>query len=181
MITQDCIVINIVGKVDRRKNRAGIGLGCPNVEGKLLYTWAEGFDYVADNPILEAEAVRLAFLKAKAAGWTRVKLLRTNQAIVKKVNDNLVEDVQLATLLEDISNLKDLFSWCSLSCVSKNCNTLANNLACFAVDLIARENRCLNSELLHACVGPLVSLLATGSRVVYFLEGHSEQVYTDLV
>ncbi|CAL5424143.1 unnamed protein product [Camellia sinensis] len=38
------------------------------------------------------------------------------------------------------------------------------------------EKRCLNSELWHACAGPLVSLPAVGSRVVYFSQGHSEQV-----
>ncbi|KAL3502430.1 hypothetical protein ACH5RR_036879 [Cinchona calisaya] len=38
------------------------------------------------------------------------------------------------------------------------------------------EKRCLNSELWHACAGPLVSLPAMGSRVVYFPQGHSEQV-----
>ncbi|XP_027171592.1 auxin response factor 6-like [Coffea eugenioides] len=38
------------------------------------------------------------------------------------------------------------------------------------------EKRCLNSELWHACAGPLVSLPAIGSRVVYFPQGHSEQV-----
>ncbi|KAF9620691.1 hypothetical protein IFM89_013991 [Coptis chinensis] len=38
------------------------------------------------------------------------------------------------------------------------------------------ERRCLNSELWHACAGPLVSLPALGSRVVYFPQGHSEQV-----
>ncbi|KAJ6831993.1 auxin response factor 17 isoform X1 [Iris pallida] len=38
------------------------------------------------------------------------------------------------------------------------------------------EQRCLNSELWHACAGPLVSLPALGSRVVYFPQGHSEQV-----
>ncbi|GLJ53389.1 hypothetical protein SUGI_1138620 [Cryptomeria japonica] len=38
------------------------------------------------------------------------------------------------------------------------------------------ERRCLNSELWHACAGPLVSLPAVGSRVVYFPQGHSEQV-----
>ncbi|KAJ4807937.1 Auxin response factor [Rhynchospora pubera] len=38
------------------------------------------------------------------------------------------------------------------------------------------EQRCLNSELWHACAGPLVSLPAVGSRVVYFPQGHSEQV-----
>ncbi|KAI7734746.1 hypothetical protein M8C21_002999 [Ambrosia artemisiifolia] len=38
------------------------------------------------------------------------------------------------------------------------------------------EKKCLNSELWHACAGPLVSLPSVGGRVVYFPQGHSEQV-----
>ncbi|KAJ7520992.1 hypothetical protein O6H91_19G033300 [Diphasiastrum complanatum] len=38
------------------------------------------------------------------------------------------------------------------------------------------EKRSLNSELWHACAGPLVSLPTIGSQVVYFPQGHSEQV-----
>ncbi|XP_034672426.1 uncharacterized protein LOC117904003 [Vitis riparia] len=38
------------------------------------------------------------------------------------------------------------------------------------------EKKCLNSELWHACAGPLVSLPTVASRVVYFPQGHSEQV-----
>ncbi|XP_077221193.1 auxin response factor 12-like [Tasmannia lanceolata] len=38
------------------------------------------------------------------------------------------------------------------------------------------EKRCLNSELWHCCAGPLVCLPTIGSRVVYFPQGHSEQV-----
>ncbi|KAI9073136.1 hypothetical protein K1719_044913 [Acacia pycnantha] len=38
------------------------------------------------------------------------------------------------------------------------------------------EKKCLNSELWHACAGPLVSLPTAGIRVVYFPQGHSEQV-----
>ncbi|KAG6468655.1 hypothetical protein ZIOFF_073344 [Zingiber officinale] len=41
---------------------------------------------------------------------------------------------------------------------------------------LEEESQCLNSELWHACAGPLVSLPAVGSRVVYFPQGHSEQV-----
>lgn len=40
----------------------------------------------------------------------------------------------------------------------------------------AGEKKCLNSELWHACAGPLVSLPPVGSRVIYFPQGHSEQV-----
>ncbi|KAH1061828.1 hypothetical protein GYH30_005033 [Glycine max] len=38
------------------------------------------------------------------------------------------------------------------------------------------EKKCLNSELWHACAGPLVSLPTAGTRVAYFPQGHSEQV-----
>ncbi|TQD72938.1 hypothetical protein C1H46_041517 [Malus baccata] len=38
------------------------------------------------------------------------------------------------------------------------------------------EKKCLNSELWHACAGPLVSLPTPGTRVVYFPQGHSDQV-----
>nr|ARR29256.1 auxin response factor 6 [Ceratopteris pteridoides] len=38
------------------------------------------------------------------------------------------------------------------------------------------ERRNINSELWHACAGPLVSLPAVGTRVVYLPQGHSEQV-----
>ncbi|KAG6387659.1 hypothetical protein SASPL_152851 [Salvia splendens] len=40
----------------------------------------------------------------------------------------------------------------------------------------SREKKFLNSELWHACAGPLVSLPTVGTRVVYFPQGHSEQV-----
>jgi hypothetical protein len=38
----------------------------------------------------------------------------------------------------------------------------------------------INSELWHACAGPLVSLPPAGSLVVYFPQGHSEQVSSHL-
>ncbi|GMI81336.1 hypothetical protein HRI_001802900 [Hibiscus trionum] len=42
------------------------------------------------------------------------------------------------------------------------------------------DRKCINSELWHACAGPLVSLPPTGSLVVYFPQGHSEQVATSM-
>ncbi|KAK3014169.1 hypothetical protein RJ639_009034 [Escallonia herrerae] len=38
------------------------------------------------------------------------------------------------------------------------------------------ERKVINSELWHACAGPLVSMPPVGSLVVYFPQGHSEQV-----
>ncbi|KAJ6819606.1 auxin response factor 19-like [Iris pallida] len=39
-----------------------------------------------------------------------------------------------------------------------------------------QQRKSINQELWHACAGPLVSLPAAGSLVVYFPQGHSEQV-----
>ncbi|XP_057545572.1 auxin response factor 19-like isoform X1 [Amaranthus tricolor] len=38
------------------------------------------------------------------------------------------------------------------------------------------EGKAINSELWHACAGPLVAVPPVGSLVVYFPQGHSEQV-----
>ncbi|XP_073308252.1 auxin response factor 19 isoform X1 [Primulina huaijiensis] len=38
------------------------------------------------------------------------------------------------------------------------------------------DKKIINSELWHACAGPLVALPPVGSHVVYFPQGHSEQV-----
>eukprot|EP01018_Ginkgo_biloba_P020024 Gb_10929 [translate_table: standard] len=38
------------------------------------------------------------------------------------------------------------------------------------------ERKSINSELWHACAGPLVSLPPVGSLVYYFPQGHSEQI-----
>ncbi|KAL5125265.1 Auxin response factor 8 [Glycine soja] len=49
-----------------------------------------------------------------------------------------------------------------------------DNLMCGM--MVGGEKKCLNSELWHACAGPLVSLPTAGTRVAYFPQGHSEQV-----
>jgi hypothetical protein len=49
-------------------------------------------------------------------------------------------------------------------------------LKCFCLFSEAEEHKCLNSESWHACASSLVSLPAIGSRVLYFPQGHGEQV-----
>ncbi|KAK8602395.1 hypothetical protein V6N13_057973 [Hibiscus sabdariffa] len=46
----------------------------------------------------------------------------------------------------------------------------------FMANSAEADRKNINSELWHACAGPLVSLPPVGSLVVYFPQGHSEQV-----
>ncbi|KAG0492058.1 hypothetical protein HPP92_005456 [Vanilla planifolia] len=57
-------------------------------------------------------------------------------------------------------------------CLAYNMHLAAGSCGGMAVS----DKRCLNSELWHACAGPLVCLPNVGTRVVYFPQGHSEQV-----
>ena len=52
---------------------------------------------------------------------------------------------------------------------------------CDATKKFSGVRKTLNSELWHACAGPLVSLPQVGSLVFYFPQGHSEQVNESLV
>jgi hypothetical protein len=63
-----------------------------------------------------------------------------------------------------------------LSILIKKKSTLTTLQQNYFAITAAEEHKCLNSELWHACAGPLVSLPGVGSRVVYFPQGHSEQV-----
>ncbi|CAL9080541.1 unnamed protein product [Musa acuminata var. zebrina] len=60
---------------------------------------------------------------------------------------------------------------CNLSCGDKRMRLSSSGLG-----RLQEEALRLNSELWHACAGPLVSLPPVGSRVVYFPQGHSELV-----
>lgn len=51
-------------------------------------------------------------------------------------------------------------------------------MRCGHVSWAGERKSSINPELWHACAGPLVSLPPVGSYVVYFPQGHSEQVTT---
>ncbi|XP_073121581.1 auxin response factor 19-like [Henckelia pumila] len=46
----------------------------------------------------------------------------------------------------------------------------------FVANYAEGDKKMINSELWHACAGPLVALPPVGSLVIYFPQGHSEQV-----
>jgi hypothetical protein len=46
----------------------------------------------------------------------------------------------------------------------------------YCVNFCLGVRKTLNSELWHACAGPLVSLHQVGGLVYYFPQGHNEQV-----
>ncbi|KAK8683121.1 hypothetical protein V6N13_039188 [Hibiscus sabdariffa] len=52
----------------------------------------------------------------------------------------------------------------------------SNAAAPNSAEVVAPEKKSINPELWQACAGPLVNLPAAGTHVVYFPQGHSEQV-----
>ncbi|KAJ6296454.1 hypothetical protein OIU76_027197 [Salix suchowensis] len=56
----------------------------------------------------------------------------------------------------------------------------ANGAAAAVINGEGGEKKSINPELWQACAGPLVNLPAAGTHVVYFPQGHSEQVAASL-
>ncbi|KAK8598025.1 hypothetical protein V6N13_095417 [Hibiscus sabdariffa] len=52
----------------------------------------------------------------------------------------------------------------------------SNAAATNSAEGVSPEKKSINPELWQACAGPLVNLPAAGTHVVYFPQGHSEQV-----
>ncbi|KAK5834702.1 auxin response factor 19-like isoform X1 [Gossypium arboreum] len=63
-----------------------------------------------------------------------------------------------------------------MNVVSAGVGSTANAAAPGSAEGEAPERRHINPELWQACAGPLVNLPAAGTHVVYFPQGHSEQV-----
>ena len=63
----------------------------------------------------QAEAVRLALLKAANQGWRRITVELDNQRLVEDIMESRYSNWRVATLIEDIKSICNLFHQCSFS------------------------------------------------------------------
>ena len=57
----------------------------------------------------EALAVRAALMMAKDARWTKIEVQSDCKSVVDKINASNVQDISIATVLEDIEEMKKEF------------------------------------------------------------------------
>ncbi|XP_027184260.1 uncharacterized protein LOC113782577 [Coffea eugenioides] len=100
------IKINTDAAISNQSVRTGKGIIARNWTGKLIK--AKGIMERKNGTTMEEEAlaVRAALVMAKAAGWTKIEVQSDYKSVVDQINASSVHDISIATVLEDIEELK---------------------------------------------------------------------------
>ncbi|XP_027172661.1 uncharacterized protein LOC113772268 [Coffea eugenioides] len=86
----------------------------------------------SEASIVEALAIRNALVMAKDAGWTKIEVYTDCKSVVDQINTRIVNNYNIATVLEDIQELRQWFQSCSFSFVHRAENRCSHELAQFA-------------------------------------------------
>ncbi|XP_027174532.1 uncharacterized protein LOC113774164 [Coffea eugenioides] len=91
-----------------------------------LYTDAAGKGIASKE---EALAIRNALLMAKQAGWAKIIVYSDCKSVVKQTNKCSENDSNIATILEDVQDLRTGFDRCSFVFVPRTENEISHVLA----------------------------------------------------
>ncbi|XP_027157187.1 uncharacterized protein LOC113758609 [Coffea eugenioides] len=130
------IKINTDAAISNQSVRTGKGIIPRNWTGKLMK--AKGIMERKKGTAMEEEAlaVRAALVMAKAAGWMKIEVQSDCKSVVNQINASSVHDISIATVLEDIEELKEEFEECNFSFVYRTGNTCSHTLAQNAIKLV---------------------------------------------
>ena len=87
----------------------------------------------------EAIALKLAMCKAAAELLTEVLFQVQSPQLLNYICTNKVSDIRLATVVDDIIQLRDLFHMCSFCLVRKDKTQLSSKLSIHALGIILDE------------------------------------------
>nr|XP_027122368.1 uncharacterized protein LOC113739352 [Coffea arabica] len=131
-----CTRINIDAIVQKSKEKVGWGIVARNFERKLIMAWAMPNKYLSVLVVEKALAIQMALIKAKQKGWKEIEIQSNCKTIIGKLQEDSVEDVNCATVLEDIIKLWNEFDVCHFSFIRRIGNVVSHMLAKFAMNLI---------------------------------------------
>ncbi|XP_071914084.1 uncharacterized protein [Coffea arabica] len=129
------IKINSDAAFSQNMKRTGISAVARNAEGKMMKAWARAELKVSEPQVEEAAAIRMGMQMACDANWKEVEFQSDCKEVVDMINKEKDHHTRIATVLEDIANMRCLFEQCTFSFVHRAGNSCAHSLAKFAVKL----------------------------------------------
>ncbi|KAL3537639.1 hypothetical protein ACH5RR_001005 [Cinchona calisaya] len=130
-VETNSLLLSQLDKLRSTRTELVLAKSAKNSGGKLLSAGAKGFQGIYEQSLLETEAIQDSLIKAKASGLESTEIVSHNRGIVNKTLNRNSEDLLLATFLDNIINMSDVFPWCSFNWIPKICNNVAVNLAIF--------------------------------------------------
>ncbi|XP_027155078.1 uncharacterized protein LOC113755222 [Coffea eugenioides] len=115
---QASLMIKVHTHQDARQKMVGIGVSATDSLGRLQACWAMRERMSAEPIQDQAGAVRLALLNAISQGWRNIRVELENRVLVECIKNTRTSYHLMATLIEDIQCISNLFQNCSFSFVS---------------------------------------------------------------
>lgn len=119
----------------------GIGVEVRDESNVVSEVWAMKERSTGNFLVDYANAVRLSLAKAWLKQWTKIKVMLLSQKLIKGIHAAKAKDIRLATLLEDIGNIKAMFQSCSFGFTSSRIGSLSETClfamnACFDEEIV---------------------------------------------
>ncbi|XP_027169410.1 uncharacterized protein LOC113769135 [Coffea eugenioides] len=115
---QSSLMIKVHTHQDIRQKIVGIGITATDAMAQLQAGWALRERMSADPLQDKAVAVRLALLNAINQGWRDIKVELDNRELVECIKETRNSNQLMATLIDDIQSISNLFHKCSFSFVN---------------------------------------------------------------
>ncbi|XP_027118308.1 uncharacterized protein [Coffea arabica] len=134
------IRINTDAALNARMIRTGKGIVARHWTGEIIRARGVVEQKKGDALMEETLAIRLALQMAREEGWGKIAIFSDCKTATNYINDNNVQDGILATILEDIADMVQVFDYCTISWKPRSLNTASHRLACFASQLVNDVN-----------------------------------------
>nr|XP_027109257.1 uncharacterized protein LOC113729129 [Coffea arabica] len=135
-LKKDVVCLYTDAAISAKRIRTGQGIIARNWKGKIMR--AKGIVHQRNGTASteEAFAVRNALLMAKQAGWKKIIVHSDYKSVVEQINRCSDYEYNIATILEDVQDLRTDFDRCSFVFISRATNEISHALAHFAVKLV---------------------------------------------
>nr|XP_027086544.1 uncharacterized protein LOC113708281 [Coffea arabica] len=134
----DEMQIRISTQVHESTNRIGTGIIATNFNQQLVAAWALT-DRKARNQLQNvAEAVKMAIIKARQQQWQKITVYIPSSQLLKGLTEGIAKDIKLATLTDDINNLRALFLKCSF-CLDRRLDSRYELISGYALGIFQDE------------------------------------------
>nr|XP_027101745.1 uncharacterized protein LOC113722690 [Coffea arabica] len=124
---------------DMANHGLGIGISLRQGDQGFHRGWAIRARSSGSNLVDEAIALKLAMCKAAAELLTEVLFQVQSPQLLNFICTNRVSDIRLATVVDDIIQLRDLFHMCSFCLVRNDKTQLSSKLSIHALGIILDE------------------------------------------
>ena len=138
---QGAMIMDLSTATRKGQNNLGIGVTVRTTSGTKIAEWKLKERSLGNQSLDDALALKLVLCKAAQYQWSRIRLNFANKEMLKQLTKTQPLGSRMATLLEDIVNVKRLFCMCSF-CLSREENMLdSRKLSVDALGIIVDKER----------------------------------------